>query len=737
MIRCLATIWLLSFAALHAQLPKLSKAPASQAEVAETPEQVRNRLQKSLTDARAQLARLENPEAESQLPEGISPTEYSERRRDVQQTISSLERQLKNRDTVVESETEAAKARQAREAWNGFKEAPPYSVLMVDDLRNRRDVAAEKKAASESTISLLEQSAEEARNQVEAAGANRRRAEEEAADQGNLAAKWRLESAKIREQMLATRVAGLATEIAIQRNLVAAATDSFSLLDLQVNKALPHQTFLKDDLAKIRKAAEDRQANFKKEIDAIDKKYKAALSARRKLEPPPSADGSEPVIDEITRMRLEAADKRVEVLQDSMNLLSQLSQLENQLLAAYEFRQTLMTSPDHDERADAFRSLKAVISGTLTPFSTYAGNQLKLVSAELREREARAAQLAGDDPRLESIADEREALSQKMAIIQRIVQNAELTTNLIRRWETDYDNEVRKQTWGERTSSFFRNVWRNVKQVWGAEVFTIDEKGVTLGRLLIALGLFVFGYLIAAKTTRRLQRVIVSRGRVGEAQAITLRRWLMFVIGFFLVTGTLRVMSIPLTVFAFFGGALAIGLGFGTQTLIKNFISGIIMLFERNIRVGDVVDVGGSVGTVTEINTRSSIIRSAEGLETLVPNSVFLENKITNWTHSNRRLRRTIRLAVPQGSPSQKVAEVLKDCASRHGKVLKDPEPIALFEDFGDTSSVFVLHFWVELAGNTNASVVSSDLRFMIEKGLKDIGVEARVPAAAPPKPSE
>jgi small-conductance mechanosensitive channel len=239
----------------------------------------------------------------------------------------------------------------------------------------------------------------------------------------------------------------------------------------------------------------------------------------------------------------------------------------------------------------------------------------------------------------------------------------------------------------------------------------------------------VVGYIVASRITRRMHRIMVGKGHIGEAQSTTLRRWLMALIGFLLGVATLKILNIPLTVFAFLGGALVIGIGFGTQTLIRNFISGIIVLFERNIRVGDILDIGGVVGTVTEINTRSSVLRSGDGIETLVPNSMFLESRVTNWTHSNRRLCRSVRVGVDHQSPIQKVAEILVDCADRHGLVLKEPAPIALFEDFGDNALIFSLNFWVELCDKTNTSVVASDLRYMISKRFAECGIAIAAPS--------
>jgi small-conductance mechanosensitive channel len=191
-------------------------------------------------------------------------------------------------------------------------------------------------------------------------------------------------------------------------------------------------------------------------------------------------------------------------------------------------------------------------------------------------------------------------------------------------------------------------------------------------------------------------------------------------------------LNIPLTIFAFLAGALAIGVGFGTQTIIKNFISGIILLFERKVRVGDIIEVDGINGVVSEINTRSSIVRGFNGIENLIPNSLFLENRVVNWTLNNRLLRRELTVRVALGSPSQKIIEILGEVADRHGLILKTPAPIATFSHFGDNSIDFSLYFWVELNDKTNGLVVDSDLRLMIEKRFDELDIHSGITRVAP-----
>jgi small-conductance mechanosensitive channel len=181
-------------------------------------------------------------------------------------------------------------------------------------------------------------------------------------------------------------------------------------------------------------------------------------------------------------------------------------------------------------------------------------------------------------------------------------------------------------------------------------------------------------------------------------------------------------------VFAFLGGALAIGVGFGTQTIIKNFISGMILLVERRVQIGDVIEIDGVQGTVTTVDLRSSTVRSGDGRETLVPNSVLLEHKVANWTLTDRKVQRSIRVGVAYGTPMRAAAEKIEDTAKRHGNVLSNPPPQVLFEEFADSAQILALYFWVELTDKVSATQVASDLRFMIDKRFADEGIAIAFP---------
>jgi potassium efflux system protein len=253
------------------------------------------------------------------------------------------------------------------------------------------------------------------------------------------------------------------------------------------------------------------------------------------------------------------------------------------------------------------------------------------------------------------------------------------------------------------------------------------SRGVTVGKSIGAVLLFLVGLIAMVAVARGLEKKLVARG-YDAARARTGKRWMLAFSAVLLLLLTLNVAKIPVTVFAFLGGALAIGAGFGTQTLIKNLVSGIVLLMERQVRVGDLIEVDNVAGTITEVNLRSSTVRAADGTEAIVPNSVFVENKVTNWTHTDNKVRRVVKVGVAYGSPVRDVAEMLAECAKRHGLVINDPAPLVIFEDFGDNALIFALYFWLELGPNMSSLQVMSDLRFMIEKRFSEAGITLAYP---------
>jgi potassium-dependent mechanosensitive channel len=172
-------------------------------------------------------------------------------------------------------------------------------------------------------------------------------------------------------------------------------------------------------------------------------------------------------------------------------------------------------------------------------------------------------------------------------------------------------------------------------------------------------------------------------------------------------------------------GALGIGLGFGLQNIFNNFISGIILLFERPIQVGDAIEINGMWGEVRKINVRSTLVQTYDNASLIIPNAEFISSQVTNWSFKDMRLRRTVVVGVAYGSDVNLVKKTLEEIASKIQNVLKFPVPQVIFADFGDSALIFRLRVWTDI---DHMLTVESDIRFEIYRLFEERGIEIAYP---------
>ena len=270
--------------------------------------------------------------------------------------------------------------------------------------------------------------------------------------------------------------------------------------------------------------------------------------------------------------------------------------------------------------------------------------------------------------------------------------------------------------------------------VWGVDLSEVREwmlqavDGIRIGGftlsitdLLIAIVVFVF-VLVA---TRAFQRLLEDRVFPQTRLDAGMRASLKTATGYVgLVIGgsiAVTIMGLDLSSLAIIAGALSVGIGFGLQSIVNNFISGLILLVERPIKVGDWIVVGAHHGYVRQINVRATEIEKFDRSSVIIPNAELLSSALVNWTHKNTRARVEIPVGVAYGSDTNLVRNTLIECARNDPRVLRWPEPSVLFEDFGDSSLDFELRFFVPMADEI--FVAGSDIRFAIDQAFRDTGI--------------
>ncbi|RLD65685.1 MAG: hypothetical protein DRI95_08080, partial [Bacteroidetes bacterium] len=237
--------------------------------------------------------------------------------------------------------------------------------------------------------------------------------------------------------------------------------------------------------------------------------------------------------------------------------------------------------------------------------------------------------------------------------------------------------------------------------------------------------LLIATYIVAKAIKMFLEEEIFSRVTLprGVPGAITM------LTGYFIVgTGILLALSvagIDLSKFSLMAGALGVGIGFGLQNVVYNFISGLILAFERPVQAGDTVEVGTLLGVVKHIGVRSSTVRTFDGSEVIVPNGNLISNELVNWSLSDKRRRREVKVGIAYGTHPQDVLDLLAKVADSHKNVLKVPKPLCLFDSFGEYSLDFRLLFWVPL---DSGLTIQSEVTMLVYKALEEAGMHIPFP---------
>jgi small-conductance mechanosensitive channel len=259
---------------------------------------------------------------------------------------------------------------------------------------------------------------------------------------------------------------------------------------------------------------------------------------------------------------------------------------------------------------------------------------------------------------------------------------------------------------------------------WNAALPAI---GLSLVQMFLLVALLIAVFWISSRTKRFLfNRLLAQSGldrslQYAVAQVVSN---VVLVVGIFIV---LENTGIHLAALAVFAGAVGVGLGFGLQNIASNFISGLVILAERPITIGDRVEVAGIAGQVEHIRARSTVIRTNDNIMMIVPNTKFIDSPVTNWTYGDRRVRFRIPVSVAYGSDIAKVRDTLLAVASENLHTLKEPAPSAFLENFGENAIEFKLVVW---SGEMSArpSRYRSDINFAIAEKFRAAEIEMPFP---------
>jgi len=256
--------------------------------------------------------------------------------------------------------------------------------------------------------------------------------------------------------------------------------------------------------------------------------------------------------------------------------------------------------------------------------------------------------------------------------------------------------------------------------------FSIGSWQVSVGLMLAAFLCLYVALLISRAVQSILAEAVFPRRGVDRGARISIARlihYAILLVGFLMALATLGVDFTNITII---GGALGVGIGFGLQTIVNNFVSGLILLFERPVRVGDYVEVGGLWAEIKKIGLRATIVQTFDQADMVIPNSELISNRVTNWTRTNRMVRLRIPVGVAYGSDLALVMKILLECAQDNPSVMSSPAPQALFMGFGDSSLNFELRVFTP--DIDHKFVLQTELLLDIDTQFRLNGVEIPFP---------
>jgi len=272
----------------------------------------------------------------------------------------------------------------------------------------------------------------------------------------------------------------------------------------------------------------------------------------------------------------------------------------------------------------------------------------------------------------------------------------------------------------------FDEILNQLNKFFSFTLFELNQTPVSISSILMFFIVMIIFYLSSKILNRILIRKLLIKLKIEEGTRYTMLRINHYSI--MLIGGIVafQFIGIDLSGLAVIFGLLSVGIGFGLQNVTSNFIAGLILLFERPIKIGDRITVGDTEGDVLEINIRSTTIRTLNNITIIVPNSEFISSNVINWSHGDPKIRINVLVGVSYGSNIDDVLKALREVAEEHPEALQKPEPDILLRSFGDSSWDMDLRVWISHPNRHH--IIKSEMNIAIVKKFRKYGIEIPFP---------
>ena len=694
-------------------------------------------------DALERLAALSNSEAA--VLAGALPEESDEYRRLLNLLANAYETQLDSLNKLQAIQQAHQDFQQKIQTWTGFPEPPPYSLAFIQDQWQQVRLKDREVDASRIELSMLETMIESQRQAFQLSGQNSRKAGEQLEadpDQDSDRDSWLKSLNDLRNQQDEARLASLDTEREARQENLLYLQDEREFLQRKArlsSKTSPlSATDKEQQIRQLQLARQTLDTETAKTLEQNHQIQQRVQQLRSQLTV--TRERSEANLNEKNQnlsplqQTLETALIEMDALASNLKVLRLLAQANEAQRRLWE----LQYRADHASDLSHIVAIKQEIDSSLqrlTPWRDYLGSNLEIVRSRLDAMEIRLGEWQNEYGNREQEQRKLQAYQSQEALLKRGVAEADLLEARVRSLSDLLQGRHNEADTLQSLRLLAQQTVDMAAALSDFELLTIDDtiiadgreisgkRRVTVGKILQMLAILSFGFWLISLVSRYGRGKVASwqSGRASSA-LLGLRLFSLIAVVAIVVFALISV-HIPLTVFTLLGGSLAIGVGFGAQNILNNFISGLILLMERSIKIGDIVEVEGILSRVTHIGSRCCQVQRFDGIDMLIPNSSFLEKSVTNWTLSDHCLRVSVLVGVAYGTDSAQAMQLVKRAATEHSQVMKTPEPEVYLQDFATDALNLRLDFWINLIVQPNRYRAMSDVRLRIQQLFAEAGI--------------
>jgi small-conductance mechanosensitive channel len=695
------------------------------------------------------VARIRHQEVRTVLagknpPSYASIDELSSRQIQLFSTISSLESWLNSLENIQKAKQAERDLESKIQSWSGFGFEEPYPLSLSDQLSSEiRSRYLELQTEQERTT-LEEHQIPGHRKALEQTGPKIRKAAEafeKAQQKDESRLRWLMESAYEEKEVAEARLQATLARIELNKLRVSLLEREIEFLEEKQQQTIGKTEFSRADLdARLGSIAKSR-ALLQEQLTESERQNNLAqehvTDARVRLEQELAGEGRDQThvrqLFELRQVEAETTAQRVETLK---------------LLLAANTLETILWQ----ERFRVYNGLEKKLNLTeviqnldkwqerISEFDDYYTSKVLLTRTRIQGQNETLKSWPEQQPGKPTEEAKREAYQERLNDLEQLIASIETINFLTERLKAETFAEMNARSFLERLQIRLTTALRTVSSIWNYEIFSVDDtiiadgkvisgsRPVTLKKVIYGLLLLTVGIWLVGRVSKLLSHIAQRSLKVDRSLILLFEKIGQYLAIFIVIVAALGLVQIPFTAFAFLGGALAIGVGFGGQNLINNFMSSLILLIEKPIKTGDIVEVEGILGRVTAIGGRCSTIRRVDGVDLLVPNSQLLEKTVVNRTLADRLVRYEIKVGVAYGSPTRDVFRILEQVVDEHGLVLKDPKPLVLLEDFAADALLFGIYYWIEVNDRLDSRIIASDLRHRIDRLFRDAVISIAFP---------